>query len=364
MTMDNMAEAPPSTDVPPSKEDLGELTEIGLVYTTDAEPGIARRRRGKGFSYHLPDGTVISDPTVLARIRKLALPPAYERVWISLEPRSHLQATGYDARGRKQYRYHADWAAWRSERKFDDLLSFGEALPTIRRRIARDIAEHADSSYFLLSALISLLDVTYMRVGNRTYAEENKTFGATTLQKRHITFEPDGIRLSFMAKGGKRVRRKLRHPRLQRILEEIADLPGRDLFSWRDEDGVLHRIDSGRLNSYLSEISRISLSAKTFRTWGGSVAAFGEAWRIIEAGDRPTIRQMCQVASDRLHNTPTICRTSYVHPAILALGDKATDLEALPQLVRAATVRPLLRADENRLMAFLNAHYAGKTSTS
>jgi DNA topoisomerase I len=364
MTVDTMAEAPTSADLPPSKDDLGELIEIGLIYSTDAEPGIARRRRGKGFSYHLPDGTVISDPTVLARIRKLALPPAYERVWISLDPRSHLQATGYDARGRKQYRYHVDWASWRSERKFDDLISFGEALPTIRRRIARDIAEHADSSYFLLSALISLLDVTYMRVGNRTYAEENKTFGATTLQKRHLTFEPDGIRLSFMAKGGKRVRRKLRHPRLQRILEEIADLPGRDLFSWRDKDGVLHRIDSGRLNAYLSDISRTSLSAKTFRTWGGSVAAFGEAWRIIEAGERPTIRQMCQVASDRLHNTPTICRTSYVHPAILELADKATDLEALPQLVRAATVRPLLRADENRLMAFLTNHYATKTASS
>lgn len=248
-------------------DDAAELEEIGLIYGTDAAPGIARRRRGKGFSYHLPDGTTVGDPRVLARIRKLALPPAYERVWISMDPRSHLQATGYDARGRKQYRYHADWAAWRSTRKFDDLIAFGEALPAIRRRIARDIAEHADSSYFLLSALISLLDVTYMRVGNRAYAEENRTYGATTLQKRHLTFEPDGIRLSFIAKGGKRVRRKLRHPRLQKILEEIADLPGRDLFSWRDQDGQLHRIDSGRLNTYLGEITQMRLSAKTFRTW-------------------------------------------------------------------------------------------------
>lgn len=345
---------------PPSAEDKNELSEIGLIYGTDATPGISRRRRGKGFSYHLPDGTTLTDPVVLSRIRKLGLPPAYERVWISLEPRSHLQATGYDARGRKQYRYHTDWATWRSERKFDDLISFGEALPVIRRRVARDIAEHADSSYFLLSALISLLDVTYMRVGNRAYAEENRTFGATTLQKRHLTFEPDGIRLSFIAKGGKRVRRKLRHPRLQRILEEIADLPGRDLFSWRDKDGGLHRIDSGRLNAYLSDISRMSLSAKTFRTWGGSVAAFGEAWRLIDAGERPTVRQICQVASDRLHNTPTICRTSYVHPAVLELADKATDLGALPEIIRAAPSRPLLRADENRLMAYLTAHYAAK----
>ena len=337
----------------PSPEDAPELAEIGLVYGTDALPGITRRRRGKGFSYHLPDGMTVGDPTLLARIRKLALPPAYECVWISLEPKSHLQATGYDSRGRKQYRYHADWAAWRSERKFGELITFGEALPGIRRRIARDLAEHEDEGYFLLSALISLLDVTYMRVGNRTYAEENRTYGATTLQKRHLTFEPDGIRLSFIAKGGTRVRRKLRHPRLQKILEEIADLPGRDLFSWRDRDGQLHRIDSGRLNAYLCEITRASLSAKTFRTWGGSVAAFTEAWRRIEGGERPTIRQMCQMASDRLHNTPTICRTSYVHPAILTLADKATDLDTVRAQILAAPTRTLLRADENRLMAFL-----------
>lgn len=337
----------------PSPDDAPELAEIGLIYGTDAAPGISRRRRGKGFSYHFPDGTAVNDPTLLARIRKLALPPAYERVWISFEPRSHLQATGHDARGRKQYRYHTDWAAWRSERKFDDLIAFGEALPGIRRRVARDLAEHEEQSYFLLSALISLLDVTYMRVGNRAYAEENKTYGATTLQKRHLTFEPDGIRLSFLAKGGKRVRRKLRHPRLQKILEEIADLPGRDLFSWRDKDGQLHRIDSGRLNSYLGEITRARLSAKTFRTWGGSVAAFSEAWKRIEGGERPTIRQMCQTASDRLHNTPTICRTSYVHPAILTLADAATDLDTVRTQILSAPNRALLRADENRLMAFL-----------
>jgi DNA topoisomerase I len=345
-----------------SREDTAELSEIGLIYGTDAAPGIRRRRRGKGFSYHLPDGTTVTAPDILARIRKLALPPAYERVWISPDPQSHLQATGYDARGRKQYRYHADWAAWRSERKFDDLIAFGEALPSIRRRIARDLAEHSDESYFLLSALISLLDVTYMRVGNRAYAEENRTYGATTLQKRHLTFEPDGLRLSFIAKGGRRVRRKLRHPRLQRILEEIADLPGRDLFSWRDQEGQLHRIDSGRLNTYLAEITHMKLSAKTFRTWGGSVAAFEEAWRHIEKGERPTIRQMCQIASDRLHNTPTICRTSYVHPAILELGDKTADLEAVRADISAAPMRALLRADENRLMAFLQMQNGRRTA--
>ncbi len=350
MTLSNAAQ--PDGTVP---EDRAELEEIGLVYTTDATPGISRRRRGTGFSYHLPDGMRVTDETILQRIRRLALPPAYERVWISLDPRGHLQATGFDARGRKQYRYHADWATWRSNRKFDDLVTFGHALPAIRRRVLRDLEDRTQETPFLLSALVSLLDVTYMRVGNRTYVEENKTYGATTLQKRHLTFEQDGIRLSFIAKGGKRVRRKLRHPRLQKILEEIADLPGRDLFSWRDREGALHRIDSGRLNAYLVQITGHSLSAKTFRTWGGSVAAFGEAWKMIQAEERPTIRQMCQVASDRLHNTPSICRSSYVHPAVLALSDKETDLSAIRAAVSGATGHALLRADENRLMAFLES---------
>jgi DNA topoisomerase I len=350
--MASLSDAAPETTVP---EDCAELEEIGLVYTTDALPGIARRRRGTGFSFHLPDGTRITDETVMHRIRRLALPPAYERVWISLDPRGHLQATGFDARGRKQYRYHQDWAAWRSSRKFGDLVTFGHALPAIRRRVLRDLEDRSQETPFLLSALVSLLDVTYMRVGNRTYVEENKTYGATTLQKRHLTFEQDGIRLSFTAKGGKRVRRKLRHPRLQKILEEIADLPGRDLFSWRDQEGVLHRVDSGRLNAYLAQITGHSLSAKTFRTWGGSVAAFGEAWKMIQAEERPTIRQMCQIASDRLHNTPSICRSSYVHPAILALSDKEADLSAVKAVISASTGHALLRADENRLMAFLEA---------
>jgi DNA topoisomerase-1 len=340
-------------------EDRAELEEIGLVYTSDTSPGIARRRRGAGFSYHLPDGTKIRDATILERLRSLALPPAYERVWIALDPRGHLQATGFDARGRKQYRYHADWAAWRSNRKFGELITFGQALPMIRRRILSDLEDRTQETPFLLSALVSLLDVTYMRVGNRTYVEENNTYGATTLQKRHLTFEQDGIRLSFIAKGGKRVRRKLRHPRLQKVLEEIADLPGRDLFSWRDKDGVLHRIDSGRLNGYLAQIAGHTLSAKTFRTWGGSVAAFGEAWKIIQADERPTISQMCQIASDRLHNTPSICRSSYVHPAILALSDKKTDLSRVRDIVDASTGHALLRADEKRLLAFLKADPLG-----
>lgn len=350
--LDEMSSSPsPET----AAADETELQDIGLVYASDTMPGIRRIRRGQGFSYHLADGARIDDPRILARVQKLALPPAYEKVWINLDPKGHLQATGIDARGRKQYRYHEDWARWRSERKFDDLVAFGTLLPKIRRRIARDLDRSETDAPFLLSALISLLDISHMRVGNRAYARDNRTFGATTLQKRHLTFEKDGVRLSFVAKGGKRVRRTLRHPRLQKVLEEIADLPGRDLFSWRDSNGELHRIDSGRLNAYLADICAARVSAKTFRTWGGSVAAFEHAWQAIRRGKHPTIRDLCETAAQTLHNTPAICRTSYVHPRILTLADRETDLDALIELIDPANAPRLLRADEKRLMAFLQS---------
>ena len=343
-------ERPSGSDL--STPDPTSLREVGLTYVSDSMPGISRRRCGKGFAYRWPDGTRLDDKQTLNRIRHLGLPPAYEQVWICLDPRGHLQATGVDAKGRKQYRYHSDWAILRSQQKFDQLLQFGQKLPLIRRRVLRDIESESDLPTFLLAALVTLLDVTHMRVGNRSYAEENKTFGATTLLKRHLQFDGDAIRISFVAKGGKRVRRILRHPRLQRVLEEISDLPGRDLFSWKDREGLLHRIDSGRLNQYLSEISRSHISAKTFRTWGGSVAALSAASQAHRSHEKITIKLMCDAAADTLHNTPAICRNSYVHPDILAL---ATDEEASRQLDEAERSGTFngLRRDESRLRAFL-----------
>ncbi|WP_425502193.1 DNA topoisomerase IB [Peteryoungia desertarenae] len=334
------------------KPDLASLRQMGLIYVTDTMPGITRRRCGKGFAYRWPDGARLDDHATLARIRNLGLPPAYEQVWICLDPKGHLQATGLDAKGRKQYRYHPDWAAWRSQQKFDQLLPFGRKLPVIRRHVLEDLKGDGDLQTFLLATLVILLDVTHMRVGNRSYAEENKTFGATTLLKRHLHFDEDAIRISFTAKGGKRVRRTLRHPRLQRVLEEISDLPGRDLFSWKDSGGTLHRIDSGRLNQYLSETSGNHVSAKTFRTWGGSVAALAAAGKALRAGEKITVKLMCQAAAETLHNTPAICRNSYVHPHILKL---ASDDDAAERLVLVDQPDKIsgLRRDEDRLMAFL-----------
>lgn len=334
--------------------DQDSLATIGLTYVSDTEPGIRRLKRGKGFTYRLPDGTPLADPEHRLRISSLGLPPAYENVWICLDPRGHLQATGYDSRGRKQYRYHVDWQSFRSERKFDQLVRFGEALPRIRRKAKRDLELGLDKSDAVIAALVALMDATHLRVGNRLYAKQNKTYGATTLLKRHMTLSGEAIMLRFVAKGGQRVQHTLKHPRLQRILEEIADLPGRQLFSWPDEEGVPHPIDSGRLNAYLAKAAGFAVSAKTFRTWGGSLAALMAAWEVVEEeGRRPKIKAMCKAAAQALHNTPAVCRSSYIHPGILALSEDVSPLEKVMRDKTTLAGPRELRANERRLLAFL-----------
>ncbi|MBB3742244.1 DNA topoisomerase [Rhizobium anhuiense] len=324
------------------------ITELGLVYVSDTEPGIRRRRKGKGFSYVMPDGTTLADELQRARIGALGLPPAYENVWICLYDNGHLQATGIDARGRKQYRYHKEWQSFRSAGKFHQLIEFGRALPKIRRTVLRHLDTGAEDVNGVLAALTTLLDEAHLRVGNQAYVRENGTYGATTLLKRHLKIVDGRIELKFRAKGGKRVQRSLKHPRLQKILEEIADLPGRQLFVWKDESGALKPIDSGRLNAYLAEISGIPISAKTFRTWAGSLAAFGAAREAITGGGRPTVKQMSEAAAEALHNTPAISRSSYIHPAIIALaGNDHPLVESGNEQLRG------LRAEENRLLDFL-----------
>ncbi|MGR8928374.1 DNA topoisomerase IB (plasmid) [Rhizobium leguminosarum] len=326
------------------------ITDLGLVYVSDTEPGIRRRRKGKGFSYVMPDGTTLADESQRARIGALGLPPAYENVWICLYENGHLQATGFDARGRKQYRYHKEWQSFRSAGKFHQLIEFGRALPRIRRTVLRHLDTGAEDVNGVLAALTTLLDEAHLRVGNQAYVRENGTYGATTLLKRHLRIVDGQIELKFRAKGGKRVQRSLKHPRLQKILEEIADLPGRQLFVWKDESGALKPIDSGRLNAYLAEISGIPISAKTFRTWAGSLAAFGAARETIVGGGRPTVKQMSEAAAEALHNTPAISRSSYIHPAIIALaGNDHSLIENGSEPLRG------LRAEENRLLDFLTS---------
>ncbi|WP_377293762.1 DNA topoisomerase IB [Rhizobium sp. SG2393] len=325
----------------------------GLVYVSDTEPGIRRLRRGKNFSYRLPDGKTVTDPDLKKRILSLGLPPAYENVWICLDERGHLQATGLDARGRKQYRYHRDWQAARSLDKFGQLVAFGEVLPGLRRRVRTLLEGEPGRIETTLAALLTLLDEEHLRVGNAAYAAENRTYGATTLLKKHLRLGEGFVGLSFVAKGGKRVRRILKNPRLHRLLEATADLPGRHLFVWRDEEGGVHPVDSGRLNTFLNEQTGLDVSAKTFRTWGGSVAAFSEARRIIATGERPSVKAISEAAAEALHNTPAISRSSYIHPGILALADRSAFDDKVAETVLKARTRGDLRADEGRMLHFL-----------
>lgn len=321
-----------------------------LVYVSDKEPGYSRSRSTNGFVYRRPNGELLKDTRILARIQKLGLPPAYEDVWICTRQNGHLQATGYDARGRKQYRYHEIWQDMRSRDKYSQLIAFAKALPRLRRTIRKQMEGAVGNPATVLAALASLLDQAPLRIGNSSYVQENGSYGAATLLKRHLKIADDSIELNFKGKGGQRIRRRLRNPRLQRILEEIAELPGRQLFVCVGPDGRPEPIESGRFNRYLADICGAPISAKTFRTWAGSVAAYAVARQALMEGRRPTVKGMCQAAADALHNTPAVCRKSYVHPAILALSDAN---QKIPRARNNAKPISGLRTDEVQFVRFL-----------
>jgi DNA topoisomerase-1 len=294
-----------------------------LVYYPDDRPGIARRRAGRGWSYLAPDGTRIDDPEERARIEALAVPPAYSDVWISPRRRGHLQATGFDARARKQYRYHADWQAWRAATKFDGLAEFGAALPRLRGRIARALDGEAGARDFAVAALLRLIDRSSMRIGSEAYRTENGTEGATTLRARNLTLQGGRVRLDWRAKGGARVRRQISDRTLARALHDLADLPGAPVFGWIAEDGP-HPLQAQHVNAWLQDATGLDhASAKTFRTWNGSVAALEAAMRL---GPGVTVAAMTEAAAERLHNSPAIARTSYVHPDVIALARDWTEI--------------------------------------
>ncbi len=320
-----------------------------LVYYPDDRPGITRRRRGRGFSYYDPEGALIRDAVERARIDAIAVPPAYDAVWISPEPLGHLQATGRDAKGRKQYRYHPDWSAMRAQRKYDGLAAFGRILPRLRGRIAAGLRAPGGSRDLALAAVLALLDRAALRIGSEDYARENNSYGATTLLDRHARFDAGGVTLDFPGKRGTKVSCHLHGKRLQRALHKVQDLPGAELIAWTDEDGAPHAVRSDEVNAALAEICGEGTTAKTFRTWNGTHAAFARAVQ-----DGPLrIADMAEAAAERLQNTPAIARTSYVHPRVIALAD-------LPDPERAARLQALsppglarLRAHEDRLIAFL-----------
>ncbi|QFT58817.1 Eukaryotic DNA topoisomerase I, catalytic core [Sulfitobacter sp. THAF37] len=321
---------------------MNAVTGKRLIYVSDDQPGISRRRRGRGFTYIAPDGTTIARGAERRRLEALAVPPAYEDVWMCTLANGHLQATGRDARKRKQYRYHPDWTEAQSLTKFAGLARFGHALPRLRRRVARDLEEQEGEHIFALACAVTLIDRTAMRVGDPAYTSENGSYGALTLRNRHVELDGDELRLRYRAKGGKKVRRTMTDRKLARILDRIGDLPGKELLSWTDKEGQAHSVGSADLNAYIADITgEEGMTAKTFRTWAGTLSAF----KIAEKGGA-TIKAMSEAAADTLSNTPTIARNSYIHPEVIALA-KGDPLE-----IEGLDKRDLYAA-EGRLLRFL-----------
>lgn len=316
----------------------------GLIYFPDTRPGIRRERRGRGFSYLAPDGTRIERGRERQRIEALAVPPAYENVWICPVPTGHLQATGRDARSRKQYRYHPDWTTFRSERKFEHLAEFGHALPSIRRRVSQDLNLDAGEHAFAVAAVVAMIDRLSIRIGHSDYAEENGTFGATTLTSDHLNLADGDLHLAYTAKGNRDVRRKVSNAKLMKTLQALDDLPGAELVTWVDGDGNPRSVKSDEVNRWLREVTGSEhLTAKTFRTWNGSVAALGAA----RTAEKITIKAMSEAAAERLANTATIARNSYIHPDVIALAEDASALPEEGDPIRG------LRGDERRLLKLL-----------
>jgi DNA topoisomerase I len=336
--------------------------EARLRYVSDGERGFMRRRRGRGFTYHDDAGQRIVDPADRERIEALVIPPAWEDVWICRDARGHLQATGRDEAGRKQYLYHPRWREVRDRAKFGGLVNFGRSLPTIRRRLRRDLACPAGSRRRVTAAVVKLLDVTLVRIGNRPYAR-NGSFGLTTLRDEHVEAAADAIELSFTGKGGARVDLSVRDEELAAVVRECQEIEGQELFRYVDEAGVPRSVGSGDVNDYLQSVAGDDVSAKDFRTWGATVLAARE---LHAMGEAPTVtaRKRAVVASVRtaaavLGNTVAVCRRSYVHPRVLdayLAGSFGDDYARRLTVARASRPKEL-RLHEAATLAFL----AGET---
>jgi DNA topoisomerase-1 len=291
-----------------------------LRYSSDAEPGIKRRRVGTGFSYATHDGRRVSDAATLDRIRKLAIPPAYRDVWICRDARGHIQATGIDARGRKQYRYHPKWREVRDAHKFERMIAFGKALPRIHRRISRDLKLPGMQREKVLATIVRLLESTLIRVGNVEYAKQNRSYGLTTLRNRHVKLNGNVVRFRFRGKHGIEHEIRIEDPRAAKVVRSCLDLPGQDLFQYVDDAGQVHDIGSSDVNAYLHEIAGADFTAKDFRTWHATVEALEAlaGHSFVSARDaKQKMKEVLQSIAGKLGNTPAMCRKCYVNPVVI-----------------------------------------------
>lgn len=351
--------APPPADARHQDEAIDIARANQLRYVNDGMPGIRRRRRGKGFAYHNAHGELIRDDDVVARLKSLAIPPAWEDVWISPHANGHIQATGRDARGRKQYRYHARWRSVRDDAKYLRMISFARALPTIRRVVEQDLKRPGLHRQKVLAAVVHLLQTTFMRVGNDEYAKQNQSFGLTTLRHRHVRVDGSDVLFRFRGKSGVQHDIKLHDPYVARIIRKMRELPGQELFQYVDDEGERHCIDSGDVNAYLREAAGEDFSAKDFRTWAGTVLATLalQAFERVDsqAQAKQNVVRAIENVARRLGNTPSICRKCYVHPAVIESYLDGSFAERLEERVQAELVEELqdLSPEEAAVLALL-----------
>lgn len=313
-------------------EGNGEPLPRGLAYVTDQDPGIRRRAARYGFAYLGPDGEAVSDPGTLERIAGIVIPPAWTDVWISPKANGHIQATGRDARGRKQYRYHPRWRAARDSHKYDRLVNFGHALPRLRRSVEADLARRGLPRDKVLAAVVRVMEVTLIRVGNEEYARTNRSFGLTTLRDRHVRIGSEKAVFEFKGKSGKAHVTGFNDRRLARVVKACQDLPGQRLFQYLDEDGQRRAVESADVNAYIREAMGDDFSAKDFRTWAGTIAA-AHALTMPECADltasKRNLNTCVKAVAGLLGNTAAVARSAYIHPAILeAYAQGELDLDA------------------------------------
>lgn len=346
-----------SRDAPAITDACDAAEQAGLVHVDTDMPGITRSRAGRGFCYRDAQGRRITDKAERARLAALAIPPAYDDVWICPDPRGHIQATGRDARGRKQYRYHPDFRAFRDSAKYDHMLDFAEALPKIRARVDRDMSLRGLPARKVLATVVHLLENTMIRVGNSDYARRNKSHGLTTLRDRHVRFRGSELRFRFTGKGGREWDLGIRDPRVARIVRAAQDLPGQHLFQYLDQDGARQKIGSTDVNAYLREISGSEVTAKDFRTWTGTVLAALALSELAgfdsEAAAKRNIREAIESVARHLGNTPAICRKCYIHPQIIDAYLAGELKLQLRKRIAGRLHQGALRHEERQVLKFL-----------
>lgn len=342
--------------------------EAGLRYVSDDQPGYSRKRKGDDFEFFDAEGKPIEDEQRILRIKRLAIPPAWTDVWICPSPNGHIQATGRDARGRKQYRYHDRWREVRDENKYEKIVLFGHALPKIRKRVEEDLSLPGLPRNRVLAAVVHLLERTFIRVGNEEYARDNKSFGLTTMRDQHVEIKGSKLRFRFRGKSGIRHEIDVTDRRMAKIVSKVQDLPGQELFQHVDDDGEVRDVTSQDVNDYLREITNEDFTAKDFRTWAGTVMA-AIALQAVGGFDtkkqaKANIKNAIGAVSKMLGNTPAICRKCYVHPAVLETYLSGNAIEGLKQKTKEALDREAidLREGEAAILKFLQARLEQKAA--